>query len=64
MVLFLPEDASFALKARCQEGEIRSDFPLEVREVGDGERVDDAVRGGDADLYIFTDEGYIRLRER
>jgi len=64
VILVLPRDASFAVTARSQEGEVRSDFPLEVREVGDGHRVDETVGGGDADLYIYVDEGDIRLREK
>ena len=64
IILSLSADASFDLTARTQEGEIRSDFSLEVREVGDGERVDDTVRGGGADMYLFTEEGDIRLRKK
>ena len=64
VVLYLPPDAAFDITARTQEGEIRSDFPLEVREVGDGERADDTVNEGGADVYLFTAEGDIRLRKR
>ena len=64
IVLFLPDDASFSITARSDEGEIRSDFPLRVREVADGERVDDVVGEGGAHVYLFVDEGIIRLREK
>ena len=64
VVLFLPRDAAFDITARSQEGEVRSDFPLDVKEVGDGERADDTVNGGGSDLYLFTEEGDIRLRFR
>lgn len=62
VVLYLPRDAAFEITARTQEGEVRSDFRLDVREVGDGERADDTVNGGGSDLYLFTEEGDIRLR--
>ena len=64
VVLYLPSNASFDITARSQEGRIQSDFSLEVREVGDGERADDVVGGGGAELYLFTEEGDIRLRKR
>ncbi|UCE18345.1 MAG: DUF4097 family beta strand repeat protein [Gemmatimonadota bacterium] len=64
IILFLPRDASFSITARSQEGEIRSDFPIEVKEIGDGERIDDVVGDGGADIYLFVDEGRIRLREK
>jgi hypothetical protein len=64
IVLFLPDDASFTVTARSHEGEIRSDFPLKIREVDDGERVDDVVGDGSADVYLFVDEGIIRIREK
>jgi DUF4097 and DUF4098 domain-containing protein YvlB len=64
IVLFLPDDASFSITARSHEGEIRSDFPLRVREIDGGERVDDVVGEGGAHIYLFVDEGIIRLREK
>jgi hypothetical protein len=64
ILLFLPRDASFSITARSQEGEIRSDFPVQVKEIGDGERIDDAVGDGGADVYLFVDEGRIQLREK
>ncbi|MFQ6091458.1 MAG: DUF4097 family beta strand repeat-containing protein [bacterium] len=64
IVLFLSDEASFTITARSQEGEIRSDFSLEVKGAGEGERADGAVGRGGADLYLFTEEGDIRLRKR
>lgn len=64
IVLLLPGDASFSITARSQEGEIRSDFPIRIKEHDDGERVDDTVGDGDATIYLFVDEGMIRLREK
>jgi hypothetical protein len=64
IVLILPYDAAFDITARTEEGEIRSDFRLDVKEMEEGERVDDTVNGGGSDLYLFTDEGDIRLRQK
>lgn len=64
ILLFLPGDSSFRITASSQEGRIRSDFPITVREMSEGERADDIVGQGGADLYLFSDEGDIQLRRK
>jgi hypothetical protein len=64
IVLYLPDGSSFNISARSEEGTIRSDFPLNVREVADGQRVDDTVGHGGPDLYFFNGTGDIQLRKK
>ncbi len=64
ILLFLPGDSSFHITASSQEGRIRSDFPVNVKDMAEGERADDTIGTGGADFYLFAEEGDIQLRKR
>jgi hypothetical protein len=64
IILTLPRDTAFDVTARTDEGLIRSDFRLDIQDLDEGQRAEDTVNDGGADLYLFTGAGDIYLRER
>ncbi|MDZ7260541.1 MAG: DUF4097 domain-containing protein [candidate division KSB1 bacterium] len=64
IIVSLPQNVAVTLDLRTESGSIRTDFPVAVEEMDEGERVRDRIGQGGARLEVYTDEGDIRLEKR
>jgi DUF4097 and DUF4098 domain-containing protein YvlB len=62
--LTLPQDAAFDLRARTTNGNIKSDFPVNINGKFIGSRVSGVVNGGGPLVYLETTNGNIRVDEK
>ena len=64
VVLSLPEDIDCQFDLETEEGEIRSDFDLEIEETEYGARVRDKIGSGRIRISVYSQGGDVRLESR